>query len=212
MLTRKQASFLTRRLDKIANHVQANYPQMGLSKKEAHDFCLYIDKTSDSLDSVTANTLLREEDETYMDTFDSPHEPHVTDTDEPYMRSFENNPHTQLVEDDDLTPLNDGDWEVDASHNWYASEDEDEDESVESSFNWYAEDEEEESVESSFDWYAEEDEDEDESVESSFDWYAEDEEDEAVESSFSWYAEDEDEDTVDASWYTERRASRRQRR
>jgi len=135
MLNRKQAQALTRRLDKISNHVESRYAEIGLSEKEAYNFCLYLDQTSDLLErssedhgdeqededeEVDAATLQRDMDEQYMDTFDSPHQPHQMDADEPYMRQFENDP-SQIMDDNDLSPVNDGDWDVSASgeDNWY---------------------------------------------------------------------------------------------
>lgn len=151
MLNQKQAKVLTRRLDKIANHVESHYSEIGLSKKEAYDFCLYLDETSDILEKAAegdemdegledeeldARTLKKQPDEPYMDAFDNAHQPHQTADDEPYMDHFEENPHTQVVEDDDLVPMNDGDWEVSASSgNWYTRS-----KSASSASNWYEED------------------------------------------------------------------------
>lgn len=130
-MRKRQAQVLSRRLDKIANHVESRYVEMGLTKKQAYDFCLYLDETSDLLEraaeedddlledeEVDAATLKREMDEPYMDHFDNPHQPHQIHQDEPYMRHFEEDPSTQLVDDADLTPENDGEWGVSAS-NWY---------------------------------------------------------------------------------------------
>lgn len=132
MLNNKQAQVLTRRLDKIANHVESRYSEIGLSKKEAYDFCLYLDETADLLEKaaekdhdmedeeVDSRVLQKEQDEPYMDAFENSHAPHQTEPDEPYMNHFEENPHTQVVDDDDLVPMNNGDWGVSASEsNWY---------------------------------------------------------------------------------------------
>lgn len=130
MLNRKQAMALTKRLDKIATHVEAKYASIGLSKKEAYDFCLYLDETSDLLERAAEEhdeyedeevdaALLREEDEPYMDTFDNAHAPHQVEDDEPYMDHFEEDPNTQVVDADDLAPMNDGEWGVSANTNWY---------------------------------------------------------------------------------------------
>ena len=165
MLNRKQAKALSTRLDKIANHVQSHFNEMGLSKKEAYDFCLYLDKTSDVLEHK-ATTLKRDEDEDYMDSFNAPDGVHERDEDEDFMDTFDDNNDDQIATDDALAPLHDGDWSVesyDADDNWYTACDEEgdifeeEDDLFEEGDNWYtaSEDEddlpEEEAVEAS--WY-----------------------------------------------------------
>jgi hypothetical protein len=137
MLTRKQVKALTQRLDKIANHVESNFQSFGMSKKAAYDFCMYIDQTSDLLEDGAreSTTLERDDDEGYMDSFDTPNGPIETEPDEPYMDNFEDDTDDQVVKDDDLVPMTDGDWHAEAGSedNWYdkaSSEDADEG-------NWY---------------------------------------------------------------------------
>jgi hypothetical protein len=132
MLTKKEAIALTKRLDKIANHVQGNFDQMGLSKKAAYDFCLYLDQTANGLEKAagvgrSATTLQRAPDEEYMDSFNSPKGPVKIDPDEQYMNEYENDDDSQVVEDDQIAPMNDGDWEVDAGDedDWYTEAGED---------------------------------------------------------------------------------------
>jgi hypothetical protein len=114
MLSRKQAVRLTQRLDKIANHVQQNYREIGLSRKEARDFCLYVDRTSDQIEK-NADVLLHDmAEDPELSTFDGP-KVHERMPDDPVMDTFNENTHTQLVSDPDLTPMTDGDLEIEAS-------------------------------------------------------------------------------------------------
>lgn len=120
MLTRRQVVALTQKLDKIANAVQENPSSFGLSKKAAYNFCLTTDTVSDQLEELAGveregNTLKRDPDEPYMDTFDEAGVvDNQMDADEPYMHEYSDDTDSQIVEDNDLTPMNDGDLEVDA--------------------------------------------------------------------------------------------------
>lgn len=140
-MRRVSAKEITARLDKIANLVEERYAQLGMSRREAYDFCLYLDKTSDLIEEEElleeedrdAAVLIREEDEPYMDTFENAHEPIIVQEDEPYMDAFEEDPHTQLIEDEELTPLSDG-TEITAGGNWYEQPSQ---RSASLNYNWY---------------------------------------------------------------------------
>lgn len=62
----------SKRLDKLANTVQGNPSQFGLSPKKAQEFCLQVDHLSDRIDALArrADVLQREEDEPHLEYFD----------------------------------------------------------------------------------------------------------------------------------------------
>lgn len=93
------------RLDRVAQYIQQNHKALGLKFKHAKQLVNHIDKTADLLETASygkasmqkriakvmnAEVVQRDADEAFMDTFDSPFEPHQIDADEAgYMNSFE---------------------------------------------------------------------------------------------------------------------------
>lgn len=90
--------------DKLANAVQANPGRFDLTPAGAKVAMTYLDSSSDDFERKTfgseslsnrqaemrqADDMLTESDEPYMDTFDNPQAPILTEPDEPYMDEFD---------------------------------------------------------------------------------------------------------------------------
>jgi len=103
-LTKKEASEILYRLDKMAEQIQTRYASMGLDTTTAKSMVNDLDKVADIVergafgdDSFVsrrievlkqAKVLQQEPDEPYMGTFANPMQSHQTDADEKYMSAF----------------------------------------------------------------------------------------------------------------------------
>lgn len=103
-LTKKEASEILYRLDKMASQIQAKFASMGLDQKTAKALVNDLDKVADLVEKGSfgddsfisrrievlkeAKVLQQDSDESYMSTFSNPMKPHQTDADEKYMSAF----------------------------------------------------------------------------------------------------------------------------
>jgi len=113
------------RLDAVAKWVEQDHKKLGMSFDAAKGFVNALDRTADEIEreafgdealqrrqvKVLSSVIKRDPDESYMDTFNSPHEPHQTDPDESYMDLYDDDQTEAVVEgvDEngrDLTPNN----------------------------------------------------------------------------------------------------------
>jgi ribosomal protein L7/L12 len=101
----KTASGILTKLDETAKEIQASYEKLGLPLKDAKKMVNALDRIADDfeinafgeeswenrrqeIEDKTAAVYQRDPDESYMDTFQNPHQPHQVDADEPYMDAF----------------------------------------------------------------------------------------------------------------------------
>jgi hypothetical protein len=104
------AKVLSSRLDRVANIIESHHRKLGLTRKQAHQFCFSLDRLADVLDQsdiqqwdvayedpeLTSDEesfddeLMLQEDEPYMETFHAPSRLHEGDEDEDsYMHHFQ---------------------------------------------------------------------------------------------------------------------------
>lgn len=209
-MNRKAAKQLVVRMERVANYVEANYRKLGLSKKEAYNMCMTLDRMADVLDEgeLSSWTPEYEEDLTpaspdrdpdleiqsdevlYMNHYNAPSELEEGDEDEDsYMDAFNgsdyDNVHDYALEDRK------------ASRRQLRASEEDADEH-EAAFSFFAEEEDEEDHEAGFSLFAEEDDEDDH--EAGFSFFAEEEDDEDHEASRSPFrASEKDEDDHESS-------------
>ncbi len=112
--TKKAASEVLFRLDRMAASIQANYEGMGLDQVSAKNLVNDLDRVADLIevealgpDSMTirqtellkqAKVLQKESDEPYMSTFDSPMGVHQKDADEGYMSAFDDDQSEAVIQ------------------------------------------------------------------------------------------------------------------
>jgi hypothetical protein len=208
-MNRKAAKQLVVRMERVANYVEANYRKLGLSKKEAYNMCMTLDRMADVLDEgeLSSWTPEYEEDLTpaspdkdpdlelqsdelvYMNHYNAPSELEEGDADEDsYMDAFNgsdyDNVHDYALEDRK------------AARRQLRASEEDEDDH-EAAFSFFAEEDEDEDHEAGFSFLAEEDEDDHEAA---FSFFAKEEEDDDHEASRSPFrASEKDEDDHESS-------------
>lgn len=93
-----QANNLLSRLDRVASLVQENHQKWGIPFKAAKEIVNALDKTADEIEIASfgqesfqkrqAEVIMRDQDESYMDTFQNPMKPIQTDGDEKYMSAY----------------------------------------------------------------------------------------------------------------------------
>lgn len=92
------------RLDKMAAYIQANHGAWGMDFDTAKHLVNDLDKVADEMEILaygqesmsrrqlevlkTAAVVTRDADELYMDTFQNPMQPRLTNADEPYMAAY----------------------------------------------------------------------------------------------------------------------------
>ena len=94
-LTAREAGKYTARLDKIAQELESNWKELGLTQKQATDFAFELDSISDEIvaSSKAATVIQGEPDEPYMkEHFDTAGVVDGGDSDEPYMALFGDTP------------------------------------------------------------------------------------------------------------------------
>lgn len=135
MLKQADVKRLTRRMDRIANDLQANPGKYGLTQKAAYAYAMDLDVASDELEAMVglrdADVVDHDHDEDYMPTYDEAGPvDNQMDADEPYMQHFRDDTYDQLLDDAELTPGNhsgrgdNANSEVDASGTpWWAVDD-----------------------------------------------------------------------------------------
>lgn len=112
-LTKKEASEILFRLDKMAEQIQTKFASMGLDKVTAKSLVNDLDKVADLVERGSfgddsfvnrrievlkqAKVLQQESDEPYMGTFANPMQPHQTDADEKYMSAFKDDQSSAVV-------------------------------------------------------------------------------------------------------------------
>lgn len=101
----QEADRILARLDRVAATVQAKYAEWGMPFEAAKEIVNALDKTADDLEVATfgphsferrqvellgktAKVIQRESDESYMETFANPMQPHQIEADEPYMKLY----------------------------------------------------------------------------------------------------------------------------
>jgi hypothetical protein len=93
-----QANNLLTRLDRVAGLIQENHKKWGIPFKAAKEMVNALDKTADEIEIASfglesfrnrqAEVIQRDQDESYMDTFQNPMAPIQTDADEKYMAAY----------------------------------------------------------------------------------------------------------------------------
>jgi hypothetical protein len=112
-LTKKEASDILYRLDKMAGEIQSKFASMGLDRNTAKALVNDIDKVADLIEKgafgedsfVTrrievlkqAKVIQHDSDESYMTTFSNPMKPHQTDADEKYMSAFKDDQSSAVI-------------------------------------------------------------------------------------------------------------------
>jgi hypothetical protein len=94
-LTAREAGQYTARLDRIAEEIESNWKELGLTQKQALEFAFEIDKVSEEIvrESKAASVIQGDADEPYMkEHFDSAGVVDGGDGDEPYMKLFGDGP------------------------------------------------------------------------------------------------------------------------
>lgn len=102
--TKKEASEVLYRLDKMASQIQAKFACMGLDKATAKSIVNDLDKVADIVETGAfgqdsfenrriellkqAKVIQKESDEPYMATYENPMQPHQVEADEKYMSAF----------------------------------------------------------------------------------------------------------------------------
>lgn len=94
------------RIDRIAATIQEKHASWGMPFKAAKEIVNALDKTADDIEMAafgrdslsrrqaevmgqkTAKVIQRDADESYMDTFKNPMQPHQIEADEPYMKIY----------------------------------------------------------------------------------------------------------------------------
>lgn len=103
-LTKKEASEVLYRLDKMAGQIQKKFASLGLDKVTAKSLVNDLDKIADLVETGAfgkdsfenrriellkqANVIQKESDEPYMSTFENPMQPRQVEADESYMSAF----------------------------------------------------------------------------------------------------------------------------
>ena len=158
MLKKASVKKCTNRLDKIANEVQNNWQDLGLTKKAAFNFCLKVDQISDHLEKMAgldpiSDVLEMEDDEPYMENYETGGAaPGDREDDEPYMDHYLDDTSDEFgspMEGETSEELQgrkdawDDDWDdfdqdVDVESSWYG-QDEDTNWYDKEASNWYEE-------------------------------------------------------------------------
>jgi hypothetical protein len=160
-MRKKQIESFTERLDKVANQIEENWEEYGMTKREAYDICLGIDRVADAIEDsehedmeeideeeAEAITMERDGDEPYLDYYDEGGVlDNQQDADEDYMDHYDR----ADAEDQFDYPLEGETGEElqghpkkdSSSRNWY------EDSKTSSSGNWYGDSK----TSSSGNWY-----------------------------------------------------------
>lgn len=125
MMKKAEIYRVTRYMDKLASALEHNPGQFGLSRAEGHQAALKLDRASDRLERLAqdhdADVLMMDDDEPYMDSYDSVHI--EREMDEPYMQMFEDDTDDQLLDHAELTPGNHSGRGEDGNHMVHSSVD-----------------------------------------------------------------------------------------
>lgn len=96
--SKEEANTVLSRLDKLAGYIQSNHKSLGMTQENAKPLVNEIDKIADLIEKAAhgdesfllrqAEVLMKDSDESYMDTFKNPMKTHQTDADEKYMGAY----------------------------------------------------------------------------------------------------------------------------